>query len=255
MGSAIIAGLRSAGGVPRIRICDPDPAICNRHRAAGLEIAADPLTAITDSPLVLLAVKPQAAQAVLAPLAGAFTAEHLLVSILAGTTCQQLESWLPEGVRVVRAMPNTPMAIGQGMVGIAAGQRAQAEDLDLAEALFTPAARVLRVSEDRLDALTAVSGSGPAYLFAFAEALLAGAGRLGFSSEEATLLVGTTLAGSIAYLQGQDGFPATRLREQVTSPGGTTAAALEVLAQAGFADTVARALAAAAARSVELARS
>jgi pyrroline-5-carboxylate reductase len=179
--------------------------------------------------------------------------EHTLISILAGTTTATLSRCFPTAGAVVRAMPNTPMAAGLGMVGIAPGPGADADTMDLAETVFAPSAKVLRCTEDRIDALTAVSGSGPAYCFLFAEAMMAGAQALGFSADEAQLLVGQTLRGSIAYLDGQEGYPAAQLRSQVTSPGGTTAAALSVFADADFTGLVERALVAARNRGQELA--
>jgi len=165
-----------------------------------------------------------------------------------------LASFLPAGARVVRAMPNTPLAIGQGMVGLCAGAHADAGDLALAEALFTPCAKVLRVTDEaRMDAITAVSGSGPAYFFRLAEALVDAAMSMGFTADEAQLLVGQTGAGAWEYLL-RSGFQAKRLREQVTSPGGTTAAALAVLEAADFTGLWTRALAAAEQRGRELAR-
>ena len=253
MGSAIIAGLRGLASPPAITVYDPVPAIRERHSSAGITCVADPADAIPTSGVVVLAVKPQVVREALAPLREHLTEHHVLISILAGTTIHTLESLLNPGVRVIRCMPNTPMAIGAGMAALAAGSAASEADLATAEAIFAPAAEVLRVNEDRMDAITAVSGSGPAYLFRFAEAQLAAAEALGFTTEEARLLVGQTLKGSIDYLLSQPEFPAARLREQVTSPGGTTAAALQVLEEADFGDLINRALAAAAARSRELA--
>ena len=139
------------------------------------------------------------------------------------------------------------------MVGICAGANATARDLDIAEAVFAPCGQVLRVAdESRMDAITAVSGSGPAYFFKFAEALVEAAMAIGFTRDEAILLVGQTGAGSWAYLQ-RSGFEAKKLREQVTSPGGTTAAALKELDDAQFNALVVRALQAAERRGKELA--
>ena len=140
------------------------------------------------------------------------------------------------------------------MVGIARGPHASDSDMDLAEALFSNAASVLRCDEAQIDALTAVSGSGPAYVFRFAECMLESAQKLGFDRDQAAQLVGETIAGSIAYLQSQADFPASTLREQVTSPGGTTAAALAVMDQADLAGIIDRALTAARDRAIELAR-
>ncbi|MFW5846180.1 MAG: pyrroline-5-carboxylate reductase [Planctomycetota bacterium] len=252
MATAIIAGLRKRDQVPDITVCDPVAAVRERHAAAGCRVSDQIPEAAQDRPVVILAVKPQQAEAVLTELRPAFGKDQLLISILAGTRCERLESGLQPGARVVRAMPNTPMAVGAGMVGLCAGSAATDADCRLAEAIFAGAATVLRTTEDRMDALTAISGSGPAYLFHYCEAMQAAAIDLGFSPEEAALLVGTTVQGSIRYLLSHDGFPADRLREQVTSPGGTTAAALAVFEQRGFLDMVQEAVRAAQRRGREL---
>lgn len=253
MGSAIVAGLRRLDEPPAVSVFDPDEATQQRHRRAGLRVAATSREAVQEAGIVVLAVKPQVAEEALAELAPHLDDRHLLVSILAGTTIARLESGLGPDVRVVRAMPNTPMAIGRGMVALAAGSRSGDRELRLAEALFAPAGRVLRVDEGLMDAVTAVSGSGPAYLFRFAEALHAAARGVGFDDGQAALLVGTTLHGAIEYLLSEEGFPAARLRRQVTSPGGTTAAAMAALDDGGFDELVARAVTAARDRSRELA--
>jgi len=257
MASAILTGLAALPQRPPVTIAEPLAEKRTTLAAQGWQVTADNRAAVAGADLVLLATKPQVASAVLVDLAAVWTTRHLLVSILAGTPTAKLEAGIAAGAvkrpRVVRAMPNTPMAIGKGMVGLCAGASAGDGDLALAEALFAPCAEVLRVREERMDAITAVSGSGPAYFFRVAEALVAAAMRLGFSRDEAVLLVATTGSGSWQYLR-QSGFDAARLREQVTSPGGTTAAALAVLNEAGFDDLWARALAAAERRGQELAR-
>jgi len=216
---------------------------------------ADNAVAVAAGALIVLAIKPQMAATVVPGLAAAWTTDKVLVSILAGTTTAKLAAWLPSGARIVRAMPNTPLAIGQGMVGLCRGAHASETDLALAEALFAPSGKVLRLAdESRMDAITAVSGSGPAYLFRTAEALVAAAQARGFNREEAELLVGQTLTGSLAYLMRQGIGQAASLRQAVTSPGGTTAAALNVLEQGDFAGLWNRALAAAEDRGQELGR-
>jgi pyrroline-5-carboxylate reductase len=252
MASAIIAGLRQQDPDRPIHVCDVQASVREQHAAAGLTVFSHIGETAERAGIVVLAVKPQAVATVLPELAG-LEARHLVISILAGTTTATLEAGLPAGVRVIRAMPNTPMAIGQGMVGICAGQAATEADLDTARSIFATAAQVLCINEDQMDALTAISGSGPAYLFHYCEAMQAAAMQLGFDAEQAALLVGQTVQGSIAYLRSQDGFPAARLREQVTSPGGTTAAALAVFAEAGFPELVTTATRAACDRGRELA--
>lgn len=258
MATAIIAALTGLTDPPRVTVAEPDAAKRAAFAAQGHRAVASNLEAIATAEVVLLAIKPQLAATVLGELSSAWNDKKLLISILAGTPTAKLEAGLAQkgcrAPRVVRAMPNTPLAIGLGMVGLCPGRNAGAADLVVAEALFTPCAKVLRCDESRMDAITAVSGSGPAYFFRFAEALVNGAMRLGFSRDEAVLLVGTTGTGSWQYLL-HSGFEAAKLREQVTSPGGTTAAALAVLTEAGFDELLATALAAAERRGQELAAS
>lgn len=258
MATAIINGLLALPTQPRITVSEPDAAKRAAFAARGVTALDDNTAAVRAADVVLLATKPQVVGQVLPAIAPAWSAAKLLVSILAGTPTTRLEAGLASATmaqpRVVRAMPNTPMAIGQGMVGLCRGGHADDADLARAEALFAPCARVLRVADEgRMDAITAVSGSGPAYFFRFAEALVTAAMRLGFTRDEAVLLVGATGAGSWEYLQ-RSGFEAARLREQVTSPGGTTAAALQVVDAADFDALWTRALQAAEARGRELAR-
>lgn len=252
MASAIIAGLQPGALVDKVTICDIAQAVRDRHAADGWAVSSDFAPAAT-ADVVLLAVKPQVAEPVCHELAGHLTHGPLVISIMAGVTIARLRDWLPATCRLVRSMPNTPMAIGLGMVGLAPADGVDEDDCRRAEALFAPAAQVLRLPEARIDALTAVSGSGPAYLFRFAEAQLRAAEALGFSPAEARLLVGQTIYGAASYLQQSEGFPAARLRQQVTSPGGTTAAGLAVFDEADLDDIVRRVTAAAAERSRELA--
>ena len=253
MATAMIKGLAGLHPAPLITVAEPD---ASKHAALQIlraHTTTDNAAAVATADLVVLAIKPQMAAQVVPGLAAAWHSDKVLISILAGTPTSKLEHWLGAGARVVRAMPNTPLAIGRGMVGLCGGQHATSRDLDVSEAIFAPCGQILRVSdESRMDAITAVSGSGPAYFFRFAEALVEGAMAIGFTRDEAILLVGQTGGGSWDYLQ-RSGFEAKRLREQVTSPGGTTAAALKVLDDADFTGLVSRALVAAERRGKELA--
>jgi pyrroline-5-carboxylate reductase len=258
MATAIIKSLAGLPQAPAVTVSEPDAAKREIFAAQGHAAVASNAEAVAAADVVLLAIKPQMAAVVLSDLSKGWSDKKLLISILAGTPTAKLEAGLAQhsgcrAPRVVRAMPNTPLAIGLGMVGICPGRNAGAADLVVAEALFAPCAKVLRCDESRMDAITAVSGSGPAYFFRFAEALVNGAMQLGFSRDEAVLLVGTTGTGSWQYLL-QSGFEAAKLREQVTSPGGTTAAALNVINDGGFEELWAKALAAAEARGRELAQ-
>ncbi len=253
MATAMIGGLAGLSPRPDIIVSEPDAAKHAPFIAKGCATTTDNRAAVAKAAVVVLAIKPQMAAQVVPQLAAGWHGDKLLISILAGTPTSKLQEWLGAGAHVVRAMPNTPLAIGRGMVGLCGGTHATSRDLDVAEAVFAPCGQILRVSdENRMDAITAVSGSGPAYFFRFAEALVDGAMAIGFTREEAILLVGQTGAGSWDYLQ-RSGFEAKRLREQVTSPGGTTAAALKQLDDADFTGLVTRALQAAERRGKELA--
>ncbi len=250
MASAIINGLDT--DTVSISVADINTDILARHSANGLSTFTNAVDAIPQAKIIVLAVKPQVVDLVLESCASAITTDHIVVSILAGTTSSKLEALLPKDTRVIRCMPNTPIAVGLGMVGLCAGSATSNEDMDIVESLFSSSAATLRVSEDKMNAITAVSGSGPAYFFHFCEVLVSAAQKLGFNQKEAELLVSQTASGSISYLCSQDGFPAGQLREQVTSPGGTTAAALEVFSEANIAALAERALQAAENRGKEL---
>ena len=254
MATAMINGLRALARPPQVTVAEPDPGKRAGFTAQGLVATSDNGQATAAGRIVCLAIKPQMAAQVVPEIGAAWSDDKLLVSILAGMPTARLESFMPPGARVVRAMPNTPLAIGKGMVGLCRGRHASEADLGAAEALFAPCAKVLRIADEaRMDAVTAVSGSGPAYFFKFAEALVAGAESLGFTHDEAVLLVGQTGAGAWEYLR-RSGFAAAKLREQVTSPGGTTAAALQVFDEADIMGLVKRALEAAEERGKELAK-
>ncbi len=218
-------------------------------------LAADVDDALADASEpadVLIAVKPDQVADVCAALRPHQPCRVL--SIAAGITTAALTSWLPAETRVVRAMPNTPSLVGAGMAAICVGAGDDAhhgEDLDWASAIMVSVGEVVVVAEDRMDAVTGLSGSGPAYVFAMAEALVAAGVAAGLEPGTADVLTRQTILGA-ARLLAESGEDPAVLRANVTSPGGTTAAGLDVLAAAGFDDLIARVVAAATARSVEL---
>lgn len=252
MGNAMIEGLLRTRPDAAIRVCDPVAQARDRQAARGLTTSALVEELLDGVGILVLAVKPQTLPDLISTLRHQIGRQHLLVSILAGVPLGRLEDSLD--CRVVRAMPNTPLAVGQGMVALAGGSRCTAQDLAMATCLFAGSAQVMELPESQMDAFTALCGSGPAYVFRFAESLLEAAVTLGFSPDQACILVSQTLAGSVTYLQSQPGLPAARLRQQVTSPGGTTAAALAVLEQGGWVPLLVRALQAARDRGQELGR-
>lgn len=251
MASAMIAGLDALEDSPTIVVCDPSESVRARHGSNGHKTLTG-LAELRNAQILILAFKPQHFAAAVPDLQAALAPDALVVSIMAGISCQRIESALPNA-RVVRVMPNTPMAVNEGMSGVAGGSRATDSDVDIAAGICEPSGKVLRVDEDRMDAIAAVSGSGPAYFFRFCEVLVEAAKTTGgFSDAEARLLVSQTAKGAIAYLDSQDGFPAARLRQEVTSKGGTTFAALQVFDEGGLARLAQEAMSAAIARAKEL---
>jgi len=217
----------------------------------GVGAAANNLDLMKRCDLVVLAVKPQVMNQVLAEIAPAVRGEQCFISIAAGVTLSRLEGALGPRARVIRVMPNTPALIGAGAAGIARGHSATDEDVALARRMFEAVGIAVVLDERHLDSVTAVSGSGPAYLFFFVEALFEAAERVGLERDVAQALVKQTMLGAARMAVETDRTPA-QLREAVTSPGGTTAAALTVLREGGFTDLVVRAVQRAQARSIEL---
>ncbi len=201
--------------------------------------------------LVIMAVKPQRAKEVLAPLAGMLSQNQLVISIMAGITTSSIEEVLGSEAVVVRVMPNLALSVGQGMTAVAAGANAGDQHVQAACRLFDACGKTVIVEEEQMHAVTAISGSGPAYFFYFAEALIAAGIEAGLSQEQAEMLAKQTCLGAGKTLAQRSEDPA-ELRRQVTSKGGTTAAALEVMQQEKVGEIIGRAVAAAAKRSEEL---
>ena len=178
--------------------------------------------------VLILAVKPGHVVGVLAELRGEFKSDHLLISIAAGVTLAKLEGALPAGARIIRVMPNTPALVGAGASAFALGKNATAADGELAKKLLSAVGIVFQVKENLLDAVTGLSGSGPAYVFSFIEGLIDGGVAMGLSRDMATKLAAQTVSGA-AKMVLETGQPPSALREQVTSPGGTTIEGLKEL--------------------------
>ena len=210
------------------------------------------LAAVTGARVVLLAVKPNMIPDLLREISGALEADAIVISVAAGVTTATIESLLPDSVSVLRAMPNTPAIVGRAVTGLSAGSRSSEDDLAVATALFETVGSVLTVPEGMIDALSAVSGSGPAYVYFLIEQFTRAAVGLGFTPDQAALLVEATFLGSSELLASSDQAPA-QLRRQVTSPKGTTERAIAVLEDADLASVFTRATAAAIARAKELA--
>jgi pyrroline-5-carboxylate reductase len=202
--------------------------------------------------MVVLAVKPQQAASVLSTIQQAAGPDKLIVSIMAGVRTASIEEALESGTRVVRVMPNTPALVGSGASAICAGKYATREDMDCVESIFARTGLVVRVDEKQMDAVTGLSGSGPAYVFTFIEALSDAGVKNGLTRDVAAKLALQTVLGAARMLAETGEHPA-KLREQVTSPGGTTIAGLHVLENGRFRGTIMDAVDAASQRSKELA--
>ncbi len=253
MGAALLGGWLVAGIAPRdIAVVEPHPSDALKSLAAEKGFGLNPLPNPAQN--VVLAIKPQMLDQAAPSLAPWLDADSLLISILAGKTIANLAARLPARA-IVRAMPNTPAAIGRGVTGAFANSDVTPAQRDMAQKLLSGVGAVEWVgSEQGIDAVTAISGSGPAYVFLLVEALAQGGEALGLPSDLAMRLARATVEGSGELLHRAPDSSAETLRKNVTSPGGTTQAALDVLmAQDGLAALMARATAAAAKRAGELA--
>lgn len=254
MGDAIVGGLMRVGvlGVADVVVAEPDPA----RRAAlsetrGVRVVADGREAVSGAATVLLAVKPQVFDEVVRSVADAIPREALVVSIAAGITCARLEALLAPGSPVVRVMPNTPALVGQGMAVISAGAGASAEQLESVRDMFSALGDAVVLDESLQNAATAISGSGPAYMAIFLDALAAAGERQGLSRELALRLAAQTMRGTVGLLESA-GMGPQDLVDAVSSPGGTTVAAVAQLDAGGLRGIVDDAVAAAVARAREL---
>lgn len=251
MGSAMLAGwLRD--GLPAASVWVQDPYPSDWLRSSGVHINAE----LPASPaIVLIAVKPQMMAEALPVLAAMGNGKTVFLSVAAGTPIAHYESVLGAQTPIIRAMPNTPAAIGRGITAIVGNARATAAHMDMAEGLLLAIGQVVRLeTEGQIDAVTGVSGSGPAYVFHLIETLAAAGEAQGLSADMAMQLAKATVAGAGALAEVAEESPA-QLRINVTSPNGTTQAALEVLMDedSGFPTLLSRAVEAAVARSKELA--
>lgn len=256
MTRALLRGAIERGGVAVDRLGATDLSVeaLERVRAElGIQAFASNAAAAEWGDVLVLAVKPQVMATVLAEIAGSVRAEQLVISIAAGVPTGTIEAALPHGTRVVRAMPNTPAIVGEGATAIAPGAEASDADLAQAEALFGSVGSVVRTAEGAMDAVTGLSGSGPAYAFIAIEALSDAGVHAGLTREVSTRLAAQTLLGA-AKLVLESGEHPARLKDMVTSPAGTTIAGVAALEQAGFRHALIAAVEAAVARSRELGR-
>jgi len=253
MAEALIGALLAAGVRPaHLRASDPDPArrkhLEERH---GIETTAENADAVHDSDVVIVAVKPGIVPQALAAVQNT-GGDPLWISIAAGVSLDSLQAALSPSARVVRAMPNTPALVGAGATVFCGNAQTTADDADLARALFQSVGIAFTVTDEGLlDAVTGLSGSGPAYVFVFIEALADAGVRVGLPGDLAMDLAAQTVYGASKLARESDRHPA-QLKDQVASPGGTTIAGLERIEAGGLRAVVYEAVAAASARSREL---
>ena len=254
MARSLIAGLIAAGtAAAQIEVIEPVDALRDALAADfGVITATSVETARLDGATWVLAVKPQVMADVCQALSARLPDGQRVLSIAAGLTSARLQDWLGKSARIIRAMPNTPALLGAGMTGLFAGSGVTATDREAAEVIARAAGQVRWIEDEALmDAVTAVSGSGPAYVFALAEAMESAGVAQGLPAETARQLVVQTVLGA-ARMLAESGRSAEELRRAVTSPNGTTQAALETLAKGDFNDLVSAAIAAATQRGREL---
>jgi len=249
MGEALLAGLSHGGEICFAEKRDERAAeISSKYGAVRKEIGAIG----SDCDLIFLVVKPQDLESTLNQLAPGLKEKALLVSLVAGKTTAFIASKVKPTNAVIRVMPNTPTLIGKGMAALSAGPNASSDDLDYVASILSKSGEVVVVDESLQDAVTATSGSGPAYFFAFVEAMIAGATDMGIDEAIATQLTIQTIVGAAKMLD-ESGKSAKTLRENVTSPKGMTYEGLKVFAEADLNSLVAKAMKAAADRSREMA--
>ena len=253
MATAIAGGMVSSGAfsVDELEAFDPDcSAAGNFTSATGVHSSnSSPASGIKSAQTVVIAVKPQVISGALAA-CGDLLKDKLLISIAAGVPISRLQE-LTGCSRIIRVMPNTPALVKQGATAYALSKETLPEDGELAEKIFSAVGTALKVKEEELDAVTALSGSGPAYVFEFIQALADGGVAEGLSRDTALKLAVQTVAGA-AEMVSVTGEHPTSLKDKVTSPAGTTSRALEILAERGFSGSVIKAVRAAADRSREL---
>jgi len=252
IGEALLSGLLSSGWSDIVVTSRREARVAELQERHHVEATTSNTDAVRGAAIVVVAVKPQDIDALLEEIGPLLTTEQTVLSVAAAIPTKRIEARLADGVPVVRAMPNSPSTVHEGMAGISAGAHANDTHLAQAEEVLLHLGRVVRVQEDAMDAITALSGSGPAYFALLAEAMIEAGILLGLSREISTTLVVQTMLGTGKQLRDEKMHP-VELRESVSSPGGTTIAAIRELEQAGVRAAFLNAIQAAMNRGRELA--
>eukprot|EP00638_Chattonella_subsalsa_P000032 CAMPEP_0117761372 /NCGR_PEP_ID=MMETSP0947-20121206/17244_1 /TAXON_ID=44440 /ORGANISM="Chattonella subsalsa, Strain CCMP2191" /LENGTH=285 /DNA_ID=CAMNT_0005582357 /DNA_START=160 /DNA_END=1017 /DNA_ORIENTATION=+ len=256
MASALIEGVIKNDVAPSDRIIASDlyaPSLERIASSTGIETTDDNIAVVRKSDVVVLAVKPDIIPKVLEQIYPVTEPKHTIISIAAGVTLATLQAGLPEGSRVVRVMPNTPCLVGETAAAFALGDGCSTEDRERVEAIFKPVGFALETQEKNLDAVTGLSGSGPAYVFLFIEALADGGVRAGLPRPVALKLAAQTVKGAAQMVLETGNHPGV-LKDQVCSPGGTTITGVAALEREGLRNAAISAVVEATARSKEMSK-
>jgi pyrroline-5-carboxylate reductase len=253
MGEAILEALLKNGTQKASVLCaETKPAraqfIMKKH---GIKCHPRPEEVVKKSDYIILAVKPQDSKDVLQAMAPFLSQKSVLVSIMAGITTPGILSVLGKAAKVVRIMPNICVRVGQGAMGLATSGLVDTQDVEAVKAMFSSMGHTVEVGEELMDAITALAGSGPAFVLMFLEAMIDAGVKLGISRDKSVILSSQVLKGTMAMLEAENLHP-TLMREMITSPGGTTIAGLSTMEQGGFKGMVMRAIEDACRRSKEL---
>lgn len=254
MGEALVTGLFRAGLVSPSQVYISDISEQRREQLRqklGVNTTADNCTITREADIVIISVKPYVAAFVLKEIAAVARPGQIFVSIAAGVTISQIESCLAGPIPVIRVMPNTPCLVGEGASAVSAGKHAGEESIKAAMAIFNAAGKAVEVPESLLDCVTGLSGSGPAYMYLVLESLIEGAVRLGLPGDIARELAAQTMLGAAKMVLQTTEHPA-KLKNMVTTPGGTTAAGLFALEEGALRSVLMKAVAAATQRSCEM---
>ena len=253
IGESLLAGLRSSDWADIVATSRREERAVELHERYGIETSTSNPDAVKGADVVVLAVKPQDIETLLGEIGHLLKPDQTVLSVAAAVTTARIERHLTGNVPVIRSMPNTPSTVHEGIAGMCAGRHAEREHLDRAGTVLRAVGDVVEVPEGQMDAITALSGSGPAYFALLAEAMIEAGLMLGLAREISTRLVVQTMLGTAKLLRDEHVHP-VELREMVTSPGGTTTRAIRELEQAGVRAAFLNAINAAMERSKELAR-
>ena len=254
MGSALIRGILKAGVLSpdQITASDADAGLLSALKQdTGIKTTPDNSIVVKSSEIILLALKPDMIRPVLQKVKGSLTKDHLIVSIAAGVPIKAIEEVAGAEARIIRVMPNTPALIGQGAAAFSPGKRATKEDVENVKTILEAVGVAVELPEKHLDAVTGLSGSGPAFVFMVIEALADGGVKMGLPNAVAMLLAAQTVAGAAKMVLETKKHPG-ELKDQVASPGGTTIAGISQLERGGLRATLIEAVEAATKRSMEL---